>query len=176
MSLDYHLSQQVLLYFTTRRGYNGGGFNPGIPADAPPNAPQQSYLPEYVTDYELGAKTEGTYGGVPVRANVSVYMADYTNIQRGSFGVTATSTYSGISNGPKAQIYGFQLESVVRPVHDFTINLNYGYLHTEYTQGAPGFAKGNIFGQAPEHSVNLSGNYHHDLAAVVAIAEMAGPG
>jgi iron complex outermembrane receptor protein len=163
ISLDYHLSKNVLLYFTTRKGYNGGGFNGGIPADAPAGAPQSSYLPEYVTDYEIGAKTESTIAGMPVRANVSVYEADYTQIQRSSFGNTPSGPYAGIANGPKAQIYGAQLESLIKPTRDFTITLNYGYLHTGYTEGAPGFPKGNTFGQAPEHSLNLGGNYHHDL-------------
>jgi iron complex outermembrane receptor protein len=165
ISLDYHLSKNVLFYFATRRGYNAGGFNGGIPADAPAGAPQSSYLPEYVTDYEIGAKTESTIAGMPLRANVSIYDANYTNIQRSSFGIAPSGPYAGIANGPQAQIYGVQLESVLRATRDFTINLNYGYLHTEYTEGSPGFPKGNVFGQAPEHSLNLGGNYHHDLPA-----------
>jgi len=101
--------------------------------------------------------------GAPFRANFSVYVANYTQIQRESFGVTPTGTYDGIANGPKARIDGAQLEAEVRPFHDFTLMLNYGYLHTEYVEGAPGFPVGNVFGQAPEHTLNVSGTYRHDL-------------
>jgi iron complex outermembrane receptor protein len=165
-SLDYHLSQNVMIYGTTRRGYNGGGFNPSAAQDLPAGVPHATYLPEFVTDYEIGTKTEGTMGGVPVRANLSVYKSLYTDIQRQSNGVTAAGQpYAGISNGPKATLYGAVLELLVRPVTDFTVNLHYGYLHTKYTQGVPGFPQGNVFGQAPMHTVNLSGAYHHELAA-----------
>jgi iron complex outermembrane receptor protein len=165
VSLDYHLSRNVMVYGTTRRGYNGGGFNQSAPANPPPGVPQATYLPEYVTDYEVGVKSEGTWAGVPVRANLSGYMSKYTNIQRQSIGVTSTGTYNAIGNGPKATIYGMVLESVVRPIHDLTINLNYGFLHTQYDVGAPGFPAGNTFGQAPEHTLNASGTWRHDVAS-----------
>jgi iron complex outermembrane receptor protein len=163
-SLDYHLTKDVMVYGTTRRGYNGGGFNSNAAADLPPGVPHATYLPEFVTDYEIGAKTEGVVGQVPVRANLSLYKSFYTDIQRESNGVTPSGqTYAGISNGPKAIIYGAVLELVVRPVQDFTMNLNYGFLHTAYVQGAPGFAESNVFGQAPQHTLNFRGTYHHDL-------------
>ena len=164
VSVDYHLSDSVLLYATTRKGYNGGGFNASVPTTPTPGAPQGTYDPEFVTDYEVGAKTEGSLGGMPIRANFSVYQDKYTKIQRSSFGVTSTGTYAGISNGPKATIFGAQVESAIKPVPDLTINFNYGYLHTQYDEGAPGFPKGNTFGQAPEKTMNISALYHHDLA------------
>jgi iron complex outermembrane receptor protein len=164
LSLDYHLSQNVMVYATNRKGYNGGGFNSAVSPDDPPGTPQPVYLPEYVTDNEVGVKTEGNVAGRPVRANLSVYRSKYTQIQRSSAGVTPSgASYIGISNGPEALIYGAVLELVARPLRDFTVNLNYGYLRTEYTQGAPGFPEGNTFGQAPEHTINASGTYHHDL-------------
>jgi iron complex outermembrane receptor protein len=173
--VDYHLSDNVMVYATSRRGYNGGGFNPAAAANAPVGTPQPVYLPEYVTDYEAGTKTEGTVAGRPVRANLSVYRSSYTQIQRSSNGITAQGMpFSGTSNGPRAVIYGAVLELVVRPVHDFTLNLNYGYLHARYTQGAPGFPESNVFGQAPEHTLNVSGVYRHELpvggAAVASVS------
>jgi iron complex outermembrane receptor protein len=175
VSVDYHLSQNVMVYGTTRRGYNGGGFNPSAAENLPAGVPQSTYLPEFVTDYELGSKTEGTVAGMPVRADMSIYRSNYTQIQREVNGVTAQGQpYAGISNGPRADIYGAVLDLLVRPVPDFTASLHYGFLHTEYTEGAPGFPKGNTFGQAPRHTVNLSGAYHHDLpvggAAVASVA------
>jgi iron complex outermembrane receptor protein len=174
-SLDYHLSENVMLYATNRKGYNGGGFNPSAAQSLPAGVPHATYLPEFVTDYEVGTKTEGTLGGVPVRANLSVYESLYTNIQRESNGVTsAGQPFAGIGNGPKATIYGAILDLLARPVPDFTVNLHYGFLHAGYTQGAPGFAQSNVFGQAPMHTINLSGAYRHDLpaggAAVASIA------
>jgi iron complex outermembrane receptor protein len=177
VSLDYHLSENMMVYATNRKGYNGGGFNTGVAPNDPPGSPQATYLPEYVTDYELGIKTESSVAGRPVRANLSAYKSEYTQIQRSSSGVTSTGEpYIGIGNGPKAEIYGAILELVMRPIHDITLNLNYGYLRAEYVQGAPGFSEQNTFGQAPEHTLNVSSTYRHDLpvgGAAVAAASWA---
>jgi iron complex outermembrane receptor protein len=164
LSVDYHFSPGVMVYATTRNGYNVGGFNPSAPANPPPGAPGPVFKPEFVTDYELGAKLQGKLGDMPYRADLSGYFVNYTDIQQSQFGFDP-APYSGTGNGPKAQIYGFQLESAFEPIHGLNLSVNYGYLHTGYTQGAPGFEQGNSFGQAPEHTINLSGTYHHPLPA-----------
>ena len=174
-SLDYHLSEAEMVYFTTRKGYNAGGFNPSAAQNLPAGVPHATYLPEYLTDYEIGSKSEGTVAGIPVRADLSAYESLYTNIQRESNGITPSGQpFAGIGNGPKATIYGAILELLARPIPDFTVDLHYGLLHAAYTQGAPGFPESNVFGQAPKHTVNLSGTYQHDLplggSAVASVA------
>jgi iron complex outermembrane receptor protein len=160
VSLDYHVSHDVLLYVTTRRGFNGGGFNSNATND--PGAPQSSYGPETITDYEAGVKSEGRLGEIPVRANLSSYYAKYENIQRTVIGVSSNNVpYMGVVNGPRADIYGLQFEGVIMPLSGLFLNLNYGYLHTAYKAGAPGFPIGNQFAQAPEHTVNFMASYHH---------------
>ena len=167
-SLDYRVSEGLLVYATTRRGYNGGGFNAAAPSPDVnvPGGPLFDYQPEYLRDYEAGIKANGTLAGIPVRAELSAYLAKYTNIQRTGYGVASNgSTYSGTINGPKATIYGATLEAAAKPFHDLTLNLNYGFLHTRFDEGSPGFPKGNVFAQAPKHTVNASATYDHDLAA-----------
>lgn len=163
-SVDYRVSSAMLLYVTTRRGYNSGGFNPSVPASQEPSAPQPSFGPEYIRDYEAGIKADWHIGSMPVRTNLSGFYGKYTSIQRSTFGVSSTgATFIGTSNGPKATIYGFQLESTIRPAPGFLLNANYGLLETRYDEGSPGFPKGNAFAQAPKHTVNLSASYTHDL-------------
>src|SRR5690606_33318009 len=94
------------------------------------------------------------------------FYGKYTSIQRSTFGVSSTgATFIGTSNGPKATIYGFQLESTIRPAPGFLLNANYGLLETRYDEGSPGFPKGNAFAQAPKHTVNLSASYTRDLGS-----------
>lgn len=174
-SIDYRPSEAVLLYATTRRGYNAGGFNPSVPASLEPGAPEPAYGPEFIRDYEAGIKADWNLAGMPVRTNIAGFYAKYTDIQRNTFGVSAGGqTYIGISNGPKASIYGAQLQMSMQPVAGFLLNANYGYLHTGYDEGSPGFPEGNEFAQAPEHTVNLSGTYTHDLGDSGAIVANAG--
>lgn len=175
ISADYRVSDKVLIYATTRRGYNSGGFNASVPASQEPSAPQPSYGPEYIRDYEAGVKADWAIGTVPVRTNLSGFYAKYTDIQRSTFGVSQSgSTFIGVSNGPKATVYGFQLESTVRPFPGFLVNANYGYLKTRYDEGSPGFPKGNRFAQAPKHTLNLSAAYTHELGDAGAIVANAG--
>jgi len=174
-SIDYRASRNLLLYATTRRGYNSGGFNPSVPATQEPRAPQPAFGPEYIRDYEAGVKADWYIAGMPVRTNLSGYYAKYSDIQRSTFGVSESGqTFIGTSNGPKATIYGLQLESTLRLVEGFLINANYGYLHTRYDEGSPGFPKGNSFAQAPKHTLNLTANYTHDLGPAGAIVANAG--
>jgi len=42
VSLDYHLTQGVLLYATNRKGYNAGGFNASVPTTPPHGAPEST--------------------------------------------------------------------------------------------------------------------------------------
>ncbi len=175
ISLDYHVTQAVLLYVTTRHGYNAGGFNSSVPAPLDANSPQPTYDPEKITDYEGGIKADGRIAGMPFRANVSVFEAKYKDIQRTTSGFSATGVpYVGISNGPKATIYGLQIESTLRPAPGLFLNANYGYLHTQYDTGTAIFQKGNSFAQAPKHSINLSAAYTHDIAAGGALAVSGG--
>src|SRR3546814_19051719 len=60
------------------------------------------------------------------------------------------------------------------PAAGLLLNANYGYLHTKYDEGSPGFPKGNAFAQAPKHTVNLSANYTRDLGEAGELAASAG--
>src|SRR3546814_18399828 len=100
--------------------------------------------------YEELTEADWRLAGMPVRTNLSGFYSKYTNIQRSTFGVSDTGqTYIGISNGPKATTYGLQLEATIQPAAGLLLNAKYGYLHTKYDEGSPGFPKGNAFAQAP---------------------------
>lgn len=164
LSADYRFSDDLMIYVTTRRGYNGGGFNASVPDTATPGAPLPTYDPEYITDYEAGIKADWSLWGRPIRTNLSAFLAKYTDIQRNQRGFSVTGAiYNGIANGPKATIKGAQLESAFRPFDDLTLTANYGYLHTRYDRGTVGFPEGNRFAQAPEHTLNLGAHYQRPL-------------
>jgi iron complex outermembrane receptor protein len=160
VSLDYRISEDMLVYITSRRGFNAGGFNSGVPVPQGPGDPQPSYEPEYIRDYEIGVKADWQIGEMTMRTNLSVFHAKYEDIQRSKNGISAAGVpYIGIATGPEATVQGLQFESAFLPVQGLQLNFNYGYLDTQYDKGAPGFLKGNAFAQAPEHTVNLSATY-----------------
>lgn len=174
LSLDYAVSDKVLLYATTRRGYNGGGFNPNVPQANDPSAPQTAFGPEHITDYELGVKADWNLGSMPVRTNVSAFLAKYNDIQRSISGIDSTGQpFIGIATGPKATIYGTQIEVNARPFKGFQVNGTLGLLHTRYDTAAPGFVKGNSFAQAPEATFTIGATYTHEMEAGGAIVANA---
>ncbi len=164
VSLDYRMSDNVLVYLTTRRGFNAGGFNSGVPVSQQPGDPQPTYDPEYIRDYEIGVKADWAIGDMEVRTNLSGFLAKYEDIQRSKNGISNEGVpYIGIATGPEATVKGLQFESAFVPLTGLQLNFNYGYLDTQYDKGSPGFLKGNKFAQAPRHTVNLSATYNRPV-------------
>jgi len=136
VGVDYQASRNVFLFGKVTRGYKSGGFNS--------LGPEQSVLtfkPEYVTSYEIGAKTDFRVADVPVRLNVSAYNLDYKDIQR----ATADSAPNGLPppasgvdsgsrvfNAESARIRGVEVEAVVRPARNFELSANYAYTDARY--------------------------------------------
>jgi iron complex outermembrane receptor protein len=162
IDLDYQLSSNTLVYAATRRGYNQGGFNGSF--NDPTLVP---ILPEYITDYEVGAKADFHLAGIPIRTNAAVYYAKYTNIQRGGQKIVDGFTFSGTFNAAAATIYGAQLEVTARPTDHLTLSGSYAYLHSKYdsfNNTLLGDATGNAFAQAPEDTAHIGATYRYPLS------------
>ncbi len=74
-SAQYQFTPDVMAYLAIRRGYKSGGFNNVSDSGA------QKFNPEYVTDFELGAKTEFGTGPIKARLNADVYRSKFTGWQ-----------------------------------------------------------------------------------------------
>ena len=96
--VGYDLSAHSSSYLTVTTGFKSGGLNPG------PVTPVR-FLPEKVTAYELGMKSE-----VPNRArlNVAVYYEDYNDLQVTQLAPMGNAQITG--NAARATIYGFEAE------------------------------------------------------------------
>jgi iron complex outermembrane receptor protein len=168
-SADYKFSSKVLVYATTRTGYNAGGFNQGLrdPAAA-------SYKPEHLRDYEAGLKADWMIGSVPVRTNLSGFYGKYRDIQRSVVKFFDNLAFAGTFNAAAATIYGSQFEFLVRPVKPFDISGSVGYLHTKYDRFAANSlqadATGNRFAQAPSWTANVSATFHQDIGPTELVA------
>lgn len=162
LSVDFKATDDVLLYATTRKGYNAGGFNANI------NDPDLEVVrPEFITDYEAGLKADWSLGSMPIRTNLSAFYAEYTDIQRTTSLLFQNLVVTGNFNAAEATIYGGQIELLARPLESLTIQASYGYLHTQYDSyqnAILGDVSGNRFAQAPQDSVNLSATWRHPLS------------
>jgi len=161
-SVDYELSDKVLVYATTRKGYNAGGFNANI------NDPKLEIVkPEYIRDYEAGVKADWNLGLVPIRTNISAFLSKYKDIQRTTSLILDDLVVTGNFNAAAATIYGGQIEVLARPVTGFDLQASYGYLQTKYDSfdnPLVGNLTGNKFAQAPTHTLHLAGTYTYPLS------------
>lgn len=105
---QYQFNPDFMVYATTRRGYNPGGFNG---ANAP--AGFEQYGPEIVTDYEIGTKYSWRNG--PLRGLVSfdVYRDNFDNAQRNVTQPVNGNPVAYIANVAKIRIQGFDLDATV---------------------------------------------------------------
>jgi iron complex outermembrane receptor protein len=101
VGLDYDAAPHVLTYAKVAWGYKSGGFNVG--------ACSGHYNPEYLTDYEGGAKA--IFADGQVLTNLAIYYYDYKNIQF----TTYVANASALKNAGTATAFGVELEYAVRP-------------------------------------------------------------
>ena len=129
ISIDYRVSDQVMVYASTSRSWRGGGQNLRAADNEVTSLP---YAPETATSYEVGLK--GDFADGLVRLNASAYYVDYEEIQRtiivplpNQEGVTTVLT-----NAAEAEISGFEVEAWLAPTDSLSFFATVGYLDFEY--------------------------------------------
>ncbi|MCX7176524.1 MAG: TonB-dependent receptor [Proteobacteria bacterium] len=161
-ALDYKLTNDALGFVSATHGYRGGGYNGGARSIAEASAPP--FNPEYVTTYEIGAKTE--WLNRTLRVNATYFDSKYKDEQvaflntGGAFG---TSTVD-------ATIKGWEFETLWKATKSLTLFANLGTLDGSTNSTATMFAPnpkqqytvGFDFAQPAGGLVwSVGGNYFH---------------
>lgn len=116
--LDYQFTPDNLVYASYSRGYKSGGINPPL---SPGAGVPEAFKPEQVDAFEIGSKN--TFGKAQI--NLTGFYYKYKDLQLSSI-VARTS----VNNNINANIYGAELEAIIRPARALTANLTFSYLHT----------------------------------------------
>ncbi len=124
--LDYKIATS-LVYSKISRGYKAGGF-----AATAVVADDYTYKPEYVTNYEIGQKSDFKIGSAPARFNAALYYTDYSDMQRGGVDSKGLNLGSAIFTAGSASIYGLELDALVEPFDGFRVAANYAYTRGRY--------------------------------------------
>jgi outer membrane receptor protein involved in Fe transport len=122
--LDYKISDNSLLYASYSRGYKSGGINPPL---QPVFAVDEAFDPELVDAFEIGSKN--TFAGGAFTLNATAFYYKYKSLQLSRI-VARTS----VNDNVDADIYGLELESVIRPDDRLAINMGFSYLHTKVSE------------------------------------------
>ncbi|MBN1237034.1 MAG: TonB-dependent receptor [Gammaproteobacteria bacterium] len=175
-TLQYQFTPEVMGYVGYSEGFSAGGISvPNLPQypDIPTQIP---YDPETLENFEIGLRADWLDG--LMRTNITLFDGSYDDIQVTNYLFTRcyeSTACDGpltqipnlhLTNAAKADVTGVELESVFYPSDDWMINLNVGFLDTEYTEvgeAADAIRPGAPFAQAPEWTVSTSIQYNHTL-------------
>ncbi len=130
--VDYHPNDDVMLYGSISRGFQGGGFNGGaLSATELGNG----FEPEFLTAYEVGTKTQ--FFDRRLTANLSLFYYDYKKpqvfaIDVGLSSSSALGLVQTITNADSARLYGLDFDMRARITSDFRVNFGAGYVKSKY--------------------------------------------
>jgi iron complex outermembrane receptor protein len=174
IDLDYKPMNDVLLYAKWARGYRAGGA-------ASANVGLETWQPEKVDTYEVGAKT--SFRGQSVRGyfNIAGFYNDFRDQQiQGTLirNPRAGNPFVGgsaIVNAGKSRIWGVELDTSVTLFDQLKIDGGYTYLNTKVldlvppavpTESLPFFneirltaVKGGQLSLSPKHRLSVTGTY-----------------
>ena len=119
--LDYELSPDSHIYFSYSRGYKSGGINPPL---QPIFEVAESFGPEKIDAFEIGSKNTLLDGALQLNATAFYYK--YKGLQLSRI-IARTSVNDTID----ANIWGIELESIIRPSDNWLFNANFSYLNAK---------------------------------------------
>jgi iron complex outermembrane receptor protein len=168
-TIDYQISDDIMIYARYARGFKSGGFN----GRANSALERTQYEPETVSSYEAGIRS--TIGG-QLRLNLTGFYNDYRNFQARVSG-TATDPITNLPiatlsvlNAGQLTIKGVELEAAWTPVRGLLIDTQIGYLDAQYEEFADArFPGGSRAFQtpafAPEWTIRIGAQYEADLGS-----------
>jgi iron complex outermembrane receptor protein len=131
VGLQYQLNPNTMLYAASRRGYKSGGFNNVSLAAA------QKYDPEFVTDFEVGAKTEFEIGGVKGRVNGDVFYSKFSKWQERVTKFFDTPSgrfpFAVVTNVAEGVVRGVDVEFTIIPTAHIELSGFYTYQDPYFT-------------------------------------------
>ncbi|HPF74709.1 MAG: TonB-dependent receptor [Rhodanobacteraceae bacterium] len=166
LSMDYHVSDSVMLYGSLSRGFKSGGFNIRAQSVAVPRS-KEPFEDEQVDSLELGSKM--TFLEERLFLNAAVFYNKYKDIQLSVFTAYDSNNdgiddafFGDFTNAGKGTATGLELEWQFRPSEHWLINGNAAWLDTKYDEfisSGVNVADSQKFTNAPDFSGALNVEY-----------------
>ncbi|MBU7579209.1 MAG: TonB-dependent receptor, partial [Porphyrobacter sp.] len=129
-NLNYAINPDVNVYAGFTHGFKAGGIN--LDSTAAVRGQDPVFASEIVDSYEVGIKSRFLNDALTV--NLAAFHMDFTNFQVLEFTGTAFETF----NVPIAKSTGVELEGLIRPNRELTINFGLTALNARYPQNCAG--------------------------------------
>jgi len=123
VNLTYKFDPDHLIYATWSKGFRPGGVNRNGGGTLPP------YLPDYLTNYELGWKT--TWDHHRLRFNGAFFVEDWKNFQFSYLGANALTI---IDNAGQARIKGVETDLEFAATEGLTLSGGFSVIDSKLTQ------------------------------------------
>jgi outer membrane receptor protein involved in Fe transport len=157
-ALEYQASKEMLAYGSISRGIKSGGFTAYNTFNAAALTP---FKPEVLIAYELGMKSDPS---PQLRFNAAVFHYNYRNQQILDAIVDpgTGATVGTITNAPKSQIQGIELDVAYKPSPALTLTGFLGYKDGEFKEYVARLPAADLKGQSlyfPRLSYGLGATY-----------------
>ena len=132
-NITWHITPDVLGYFTYSEGFRPGGFNRSVSAVAigPGGLAQfekpNGYAPDSLTNYEIGLKSE--FLDHRLQVNLTAYHMEWDNVQLLFFNPTELGNTTFGVNGPNYNVDGGELQVVAKVTDALTVQGSATYNH-----------------------------------------------
>jgi len=160
--IQFDVTDDLMTYATYSRGYKGPAFNVFFNQNDNQLDPIDA---ETADAYEVGAKFRTRDGSFTL--NTALFYAKYKNFQANSFVNLAGSVITQLTNAGSVSTKGVEIESVIRPARNFTVNAGLSYTDAQIDRfnippGAPpetGTRRGERLPLAPAWKGNVGMNW-----------------
>ena len=164
-NLNYAITPSINVYGSFTHGYKAGGIN--LDTTAAVGGANPVFQSEIVDAFEVGFKSRFLNDAVTL--NVAAFHMDFTNFQVLEFTGTAFETF----NVPSAKSTGVEVEGLIRPNRELTINFGLTGLHARYPENCAGTSRsvtvnslcGFDLTNAPQLIAILGANWEKPLSA-----------
>ncbi|HEY0938713.1 MAG TPA: TonB-dependent receptor [Steroidobacter sp.] len=135
--INWHITDDQLLYYTFSEGFRAGYFNRSATCHLPgPDGVRQYCIPIFtvpdnVTNNEIGWKSEWLDGRLMI--NVAVYQEEWKNAQVRFFDPRSLGSLGFGTNGPTFRVRGFEPQIMVRPISGLTFQFAGAYNKSKQT-------------------------------------------
>lgn len=125
-NVTWHVDGDNMAYFTYSQGFRPGAFSRSAKSGLSDGAGNNqfiaplSYKPDYLTNYEIGAKSELLDRKLSI--NASAYYMQWTNVQQFLYNPTYGLNNTVGINGADYDVKGLELQWTAKPVTGWTID------------------------------------------------------
>jgi outer membrane receptor protein involved in Fe transport len=124
-NITWHITPDIMAYYTYSQGFRPGGFNRTVAKKAkdangvPQYESPLSYAPDSLTNNEIGLKSEWLDHRLQV--NLSAYRMNWDDVQFALFDPTVLGNTTFVVNGPSYRIDGIELQLVAKLYQGLTL-------------------------------------------------------